>query len=242
MKLRQARSDKEDNDLESFRLHPLAEDSEELSELTLDRIDRRKLRNALVRALLLADAVHMLEVVSEGKFGYLQNRLWHGRGEEQRLPRVLGGKHREHLLDLWSEAHFEQLVCLVKNQHAKASHRSGEPIVLQMVIQSAWSRHEDVGKVELAKCREVSLYVGSTVDALESDLWQKREELLCLCLDLACQLSCRRNDQHRRHAAPLGMGCRRVQLVQGRNKEGERFASSRFCLCQNILPRQRLWN
>ena len=83
-------------------------------------MDQDGLCDVLVRGLLLADAVDVLEVLPQGEARDAHDVCGHRGGEEQRLPRPLRGQHVEHLRDGGPEAHFQQLVRLVEDHHAQA--------------------------------------------------------------------------------------------------------------------------
>ena len=83
-------------------------------------MDQDGLGDVLVRGLLLADAVYVLEVLPQGEARDAHDVRGHRCGEEQRLPRPLRGQHVEHLRDGGPEAHLQELVRLVEDHHAQS--------------------------------------------------------------------------------------------------------------------------
>ena len=112
-----------------------------------------------------ADRVDKGVVGAHADLGDALHVVGHGRREEQRLARLLGRQSREHVEDGGAEAHVEQLVGLIQDQHAQAQHHSIQPRALEVIVQPPRRCHQQVRR--RLEAVDVLVHVGAAVDAHE---------------------------------------------------------------------------
>ena len=148
----------------------------------------------------------------------------HGCGEKRELV-ILRGlcKQGLHILD---KAHLEHLVRLVEDDlvHAAESERPAPYMIKQP------SRRADDELRMSAQLLLLSLDVRTTVDDNRADSELRPKRLGHVC-NLDRKLACGCNDKCLRDLAL------RFDLLKQGQKEGERLARARLCLCDDIAPR-----
>ena len=88
---------------------------------------------------------------------------------------------------------LQNLIGLIEDKRSQVPHRTVETMVEQMIVESPWGRHQDIGHRPL-KLVKILLDVASAVHDLQGKI-EKRQELLALRSDLRRKLSGWRNDK-----------------------------------------------
>mmetsp|Transcript_8893 Transcript_8893/g.19697 ORF Transcript_8893/g.19697 Transcript_8893/m.19697 type:complete len:219 (-) Transcript_8893:183-839(-) len=138
---REARGVEEDEHLVAGLLRHLLEEREQLGGLRVDGRDGEPLRHVLVRRLVFcADGVHHARCLSSTRrdLCHLHDVAHQCGGEEQRLTcRTRRGESGEDLRDAWPEPHLKQLVCLVKDEHAKLIEQRHQIVVEEQIDEAS---------------------------------------------------------------------------------------------------------
>ena len=113
--------------------------------------------------------------------------LRHRSGEQKGLARILRWKHCEHLCDGWAEAHFEQLICFVKDEILELRKLLLEAMILKQVVEPSRCRHKDIWH-PLPHLAQIRFHIRSSIHNLEVQLMEF-SELLTFSHDLTGQLS-----------------------------------------------------
>ena len=237
--LRESRRREEANDLEVVRVegHGLLEDERELHYLRLQGVDEDGLSDVLVRGLLLADAVDVLERLPQREARDAHDVGGHGRGEEQRLPRLLRGQHVEHLRDGRPEAHLQQLVRLVEDHDAQRLHLLLQPVILQEVVEPARRGDEHVGRAPL-ELAQVGPDVGAPEDDLELKVGKVVQQHLGLLRDLRRQFP-RRGDDERAHGIRPPIRPLKAKALYSGDQKRQRLARPRLGPRQHVPAAER---
>mmetsp|Transcript_69596 Transcript_69596/g.176560 ORF Transcript_69596/g.176560 Transcript_69596/m.176560 type:complete len:509 (+) Transcript_69596:364-1890(+) len=131
-------------------------------------------------------------------------------GEQECLPRLLGGHLSDEPADLWLETHIEHAIGLIENKESRPLERD-KPAPHE-VVKPPRRRHHHVATDR--ECTSLPTLVGTSVD---TDVAQRRAvgQLLCLKVDLAGELTrwrhhdCTRScSTSRADGRPACTGCR----------------------------------